>query len=309
MRITIIGTGGVGGYFGACLARGGCDVGFVARGPHLLALRENGLRVESPGGGIYLRNIRASDEPLSLGTADFIFVCVKLWDTEAALRALAPVVTSETTVISFQNGVQKDELLRRFLNEEQVMGGVAYIGSKIERPGVIRHIGTMQRLVFGEYDGSSSTRAMALREACVRGGIDAEISMDIQRAIWEKFVFLVGLSATTSSMRSTFGPIVRNPYTRAFLLDLMREVVAVGRARGVRLPENFAENRLAFCDKLPEEMDSSMHADLESGNRLEIEWLSGAVVELGKTVGVDTQMNRAVRDILSLHAQGKRNAS
>jgi 2-dehydropantoate 2-reductase len=305
MRITIVGAGGVGGYFGARLAQGGCDVGFVARGAHLAALRENGLRVESPLGEIHLPKVRASDDPVALGAADYVFVCVKLGDTEAALRAVSPIVGAETAVISFQNGVRKDEMLRRVFGEKPVVGGVGYIGSKIERPGVIRHIGTMQRLVFGEYDGSNSSRVVALHEACLRGGIDAEISADIRRTIWEKFVFLVGLSATTTSMRSTLGPIVRNPCTRAFLLDVMREVVAVGRAHGVRLPEDFAEKRLAFCDGLPSEMDSSMHADLDSGNRLEVEWLSGAVVELGKSVDVATPMNRAVRDILTLHAQGR----
>jgi 2-dehydropantoate 2-reductase len=186
-----------------------------------------------------------------------------------------------------------------------VIGGVGYIGSKIGRPGVIRHTGTMQRLVFGEYDGAKSPRVVALHEACIRGGIDAEISGDIRRAIWEKFVFLVGLSAATTTMRSTLGPIVVNPAARAFLLEVMREVVAVGRAHEVRLPEDFAEQRVAFCEGLPPEMDSSMHADLDNGRRLEVDWLSGAVVELGKAVGVPAPINRAARDILALYAQGK----
>jgi 2-dehydropantoate 2-reductase len=163
----------------------------------------------------------------------------------------------------------------------------------------------MQRLAFGEYDGSRSPRAAALLDACVRGGIEAEISADVRRAIWEKFVFLVGLSATTTAMRTTFGPICSNPQTRVFLLDVMREVVAVGRAHEVGLAEDYADNRLAFCDGLPADMDSSMHADLERGNRLEIKWLSGAVVELGKAVGVQTPINRAVCDILALHIRGK----
>jgi 2-dehydropantoate 2-reductase len=305
MRITIFGTGGVGGYFGARLAQGGCDVGFVARGAHLAALREHGLRVESQLGEIHLPKIRVSDDPGALGATDYVFICVKLWDTEAAVRAAAPMVGPETAVISFQNGVQKDDVLRRVLGEKPVIGGVAYVGSKIARPGVISHTGTMQRLVFGAYDGAQSPRIVALHQACIRGGISAEISGDIRRSIWEKFVFLVGLSASTTSMRSMLGPIVRNPCTRAFLLDVMREVVAVGRGHGVRLPEDFADTRLAFCDSLPSDMDSSMHADLDNGNRLELDWLSGAVVELGKAVKVPTPMNRAVRDILALHISGK----
>lgn len=305
MRITILGAGGVGGYFGARLAQGGCDVGFVARGAHLAAMRDHGLRVDSKLGEIHLKKVRVSDDPVALGPADYVFVCVKLWDTEAALRAAAAIIGPETTVISFQNGVQKDDLLRRIAGEKRVVGGVGYIGSKIGSPGVISHTGTMQRLVFGEYEGARSPRVVALHEACIRGGIDAEISTDIRRAIWEKFVFLVGLSATTTSMRSTLGPIAKNPTTRAFLLDVMREVVAVGRSHGVRLPEEFADQRLAFIDGLPAEMDSSMHADLDNGRRLEVDWLSGAVVELGDAVGIPTPMNRAARDILTLHEQGR----
>ncbi len=309
MRITILGSGGVGGYFGARLAEGGCDVGFVARGAHLAALREHGLRVESQLGDIHLPKVRVSDDPVALGAADYVFISVKLWDTEAAVRAVAPVVGPETAVLSFQNGVQKDDVLRRVLGAKAVVGGVCYIGSKIARPGVIRHTGAMQRLIFGEYDRTSSARVVALHEACVRGGIHAEISTDIRHSIWEKFVLLVGVSATTAAMRSTIGPIVGNSITRAFLLDLMREVVAVGRANGVALPADFAENRIAFCDSLPPEMDSSMHGDLDNGNRLELDWLSGAVVELGKAVNVPAPMNRAARDILFLHAQEKQSST
>lgn len=271
-------------------------------------MREQGLRVESQLGDIVLPVIRVSDDPKDFGTPDYVFLCVKLWDTDDALRAVAPVVGLNTAVISFQNGVQKDDLLRRIFGENAILGGVGYIGSTVVRPGVIRHTGTMQRLVFGEYDGTRSQRVIALLDACLRGGIDAEITADIQRAIWEKFVFLVGLSATTTTMRKTLGPIRSDPQTREFLLEVMREVVSVGRAHGVQLADNFAEQRLTFVDGLPPDMDSSMHADLQRGKRLEMRWLSGAVVDLGKTIGVATPMNRAVDDILALYARGSQNA-
>lgn len=304
MRITIVGAGSVGGYFGAKLAQGGCDVGFVARGAQLAALRENGLRIESQLGDIVLPAVRASDDPRELGAADFIFLCVKLWDTEAALRAIAPVVGPRTTVISFQNGVQKDDLLWAAFGEAAVMGGAAYIAATVAKPGVIRHTGKMQGLAFGEYDGSRSPRAVGLLDACVCAGIDAKLSLDIRRTLWEKFVFLVALSATTTTIRKTVGPIRSNPITRAFLMDLMREVVAVGRAHGVAFADDFVEQRMAFCDGLPPDMDASMHGDFERGNRLEVDWLSGAVVELGKAVNVPAPLNRAVHSILTLYAQG-----
>ena len=309
LRITIVGAGAVGGYFGARFVQGGCEVGFVARGIQLAALRERGLCVESELGDIHLPQVRASDDPAALGPADIVLICVKLWDTESAARAVKPIVGPDTAVISLQNGVRKEELLRQILGDRAVVGGASYIVSKILRPGVIRQTGKMQRLVFGELDGTRSARTERFLEACERSGFEAEISPDIECAIWEKFVFVVGTSATTTPMRSRIGPIRSNPRTRAFLLEVMREVVAVGRARGVRLDENFAEDRLAFCDGLSAAMTSSMHNDLEEGKRLELDWLSGCVVEMGKAVGIPTPFNRAVRDILELHTQGKKDSS
>jgi 2-dehydropantoate 2-reductase len=305
MRIAVMGSGGVGGYFGARLAEAGCDIAFIARGAHLAAIRERGLIVESQLGDVHLPRVRATDDPTGLGPVDLILIAVKLWDTEAAAHMVAPLVGPGTAVVSLQNGVQKDDVLRRIVGDAAVMGGVCYIAATVARPGVIRHTGTMQRLVFGEFDGRESDRAEALMEACRRARIDAEVSPDIRRVIWEKFVFLVGLSATTATVRLPIGPIRSHPQTRALLLDAMREVVAAGRAQGVALSADYAENRLAFCDGLPAEMTSSMHTDLDRGNRLELPWLSGGVVELGKTAGVPTPVNRAVTDILALHTGGR----
>jgi 2-dehydropantoate 2-reductase len=305
MRIAVMGAGGIGGYFGARLAQGGSDVVFVARGAHLAALRERGLIVESKLGDVSLPKVQATDDPSTLGSVDVVLIGVKLWDTEAAAHAVSAIVAPTTAVLSLQNGVQKDDVLRHILGDEPVLGGVCYIASTIVRPGVISHTGTLQKLVFGEYDGRRSARAEALLEACRRGGIDAELSLDIRKAIWEKFVFLVGLSAVTTTIRLPIGPIRTNPRTRRFLLDTMREVVTVGQVHGVALSAEYAEDRLAFCDGLPAEMVSSMYHDLERGNRLEVDWLSGGVVELGQAVGVPTPVNRAVSDILALHANGK----
>ena len=300
-----MGSGGVGGYFGARLARGGCDVGFIARGAHLAALRERGLVVESELGNVSLSKVCATDDPATLGSVDVVLICVKLWDTEAAAHAISPIVGPATTVLSLQNGVQKDDVLRRILGERPILGGICYISATIARPGVISHTGTVQKLVFGEYDGRRSARVEALLEACRRAGIDVELSLEIRKAIWEKFVFLVGLSAATTAIRLPIGPIRKNPRTRKFLLDITREVVAVGRAQGVALSAEYAEDLLSYCDGLPAEMASSMYHDLERGNRLEVDWPSGAVVELGQPPGVPTPLNRAVSDILALHADGK----
>ncbi len=306
MRVAIMGAGGIGGYFGGRLAEGGVDVAFIARGAHLAALRTDGLRIKSKLGDLHLPKVLATEDPRTLGRVDLVLLGVKLWDTEVAALAIAPLVSGETAVVSFQNGVEKDDVLRNVLGDAAVMGGVSYIAAAIAEPGVIAHNGTMQRLVFGEYDGRRSTRSEAFLEACQSAKIDAELSGDILRAIWEKFVFLVGLSGTTATMRAPIGPIRSNPQSRAFLLDVMREVVAVGRAKGVGLDADYAENRLAFCDTLPETMTSSMAVDMERENRLEIPWLSGGVVKFGAVVGAPTPLNRAIADILALRAEGRR---
>jgi 2-dehydropantoate 2-reductase len=305
MRIAVMGTGGVGGYFGARLAQGGCEVGFIARGAHLTAMHEQGLTLRSRLGDIHLASVLATDDPASLGPVDFVIIAVKLWDTEAAARAVAPIMGPGTAILSLQNGVVKDDILRRVLGDGPVIGGTCYIAAAIEEPGVIAHTGTMARMVFGEYDGSRSGRAEALLEACWRADIDAELSADIRRVIWEKFVLIAGFNGTTAAVRTPIGPIRTNPQARAFLLDAMSETVAVGRALGVNLPPDYAQARLAFCDGLPAEMTSSTLTDLERGNRLEIPWLAGAVVELGRTVAIPTPVNRAISDILAVHAAGR----
>jgi 2-dehydropantoate 2-reductase len=304
LRVAIMGSGGVGGYFGARLAKGGADVTFIARGAHLAAMRERGLVIESAGETIVLPKVSATDDPSTIAPVDIVLFTVKLWDTESASRSLLPMMRNDTAIISLQNGVQKDDALRAVFGDASVMGGVTYIATTILRPGVIGQTGAMQRMIFGEFDGRRSARAEAFLTACRAGGIDAEINADIRRAIWEKYVFLVGLSGATASTRKTLGPIRANPKSRQLLLDLMRETVAVGRAQGVDLPADFAETRLAFADTLPEGMTSSMFHDLDRGRPLELRWLSGGVADLGAAAGVPTPVNGAVEAVLILYAGG-----
>lgn len=303
MRIAIMGSGGLGGYFGAKLAQGGADVHFVARGAHLEAMRREGLRIEGPE-PLHLRDVKATDQPAEAGVMDFVLLGVKLWDTDKAIAQMRPMVGPQTTVISFQNGVLKDDYLRAAFDAKQVMGGVGYVATTISSPGVIQQTGPMQRLIFGEFDGSRSARGEALLASCLAGGINAELSRDILREIWQKYVFLVGLSGTTTTMRRTIGPIRSHPQTRAFLEDVMREVIAVARAHGVGLPEDYLATAMQRADTVAPDMTSSMHHDLERGNPLEVRWLSGGVVELGRAKGVATPCNRAIADILALHAEG-----
>jgi 2-dehydropantoate 2-reductase len=306
MRIAVMGTGGVGGYFGGKLARAGHEVAFVARGRQLAALRAQGLRVDSPLGDLALPEVEVTDDPSGLGQADLVLFGVKLWDTQSAAERVRPLLGPGTAVLSLQNGVVADDVLRHALGADHVVGGVCYIAATIAEPGRIRHTGTMQKIVVGEYDGSASTRVRAFHDACAEAGIDVALSDHIERTLWEKLVFLVGLSGTTTSARSPIRPIRDDPHSRAFLHDVMDEVVRVGRAQGVPLPTDYAGDRLAFLDTVPADMTSSMHHDLERGNPLEVPWLSGDVVDRGATLGVPTPCNRAVRDILAVHSGGNR---
>jgi 2-dehydropantoate 2-reductase len=308
MKIAVMGSGGLGGLYGGRLAHAGYDVTFIARGAHMSAMKERGLLIENDEQGeLRVARPNVTDDPAAVGVADYVLLAVKLWDTDTAVSAIRPMVGPGTAVISLQNGVIKDDILRGEFGDDAVVGAVAYVATHVARPGVIRQTGAMQRLILGEYDGQQSPRAQQLLDAMLRAGIQAAISDDIRRTIWEKYVFLVGLSGTTATMRSTIGPIRQNAQTRAFLYDLLKETVAVGRAHGVRLPNDYADDRLAFLDTVPATMTSSMHHDLEKGNRLEVAWLSGGVVQLGRAVNVATPANRAVWDMLALHAGGRMN--
>lgn len=305
MRILIMGSGGVGGIFGARLSRGGADVTFVARGAHLDAMRKNGLRIEGGTDPMTLPKVNATDDPAEAGRVDMVLFAVKLWDTESAARSLKPCIGPDTGLISFQNGVQKDDMLRPIVGDAALVGGASHVSAAITTPGVITQNGPLQKLAFGEFDGHRSQRVENLHKACQAGGIQSEIAPDINLVIWQKFVFLASIAGATTSMRAPIGAIRENPLTRQFLRDLMNEIVAVGRARGVPLAPDFGEQQMAFADTLPAAMIASMCNDLQNGKRLELRWLNGAVVDLGAESGVPTPLNRAVRDVLILHANGR----
>ncbi|MFD7060166.1 ketopantoate reductase family protein [Streptomyces sp. NPDC059906] len=305
MRIAVIGAGGVGGYFGARLAAAGNEVTFVARGGHLEAMRRSGLVVHSPLGELRTSPGSVVASVSELGPTDLVLVAVKLWDTEAVAEELRTSAAHGAPVLSLQNGVHKDEILRGRLTDEQVLGGVCFISAFIEEPGVVRHNSALQKVVLGPYRSASAATGRAVLATFRDAGIDAEGSDDIERAIWEKFVFLVGLSATTATVRQPVGVVRANERSRRLLYDVMAETVAVARASGVRLDSDFAEDRLAFCDTLPAAMTSSMHNDLEKGNRLELPWLSGGVVDLADRLDVPVPRNRTVADILAPYVLGR----
>lgn len=286
MRIAVIGTGGIGGYFGAQLAKAGAEVVFVARGAQLAALRERGLTVESGVAPVRLPAVRATDDIAAIGPVDVAAVCVKLWDVESTAPLLAPLVAQGGVAIPFQNGVDAPDLLRRALGAEAVAGGTAHIATTIRAPGVIAHTGTLARLRVGTFERTRAAPVDAFVAAAKAAGVDCERVPDITATLWEKFVFLAAMSGMTAVARVPIGPIRSDPAMRATFLAALREGVALGRARNIALPGDLAERALAFADTLPAEMKSSQLVDLAAGRRIEAPWLSGAVARMAEEAGI-----------------------
>ncbi len=304
MRIAVMGAGGVGGYFGGRLAQAGHEVSFVARGKHLDAIRTKGLTLKSPLGDAVIR-VRAAEDPAELAITDVVLFAVKLWDTESAAERIRPLMEKGGVVIPFQNGVESIERVGKLLGPERVMGGAAYIAGRIGEPGVIVQTGQMARLRFGPVLPAQKKSAETFLAACKEAKIDAELTDDIVRVLWEKFVLLVALSATTTVTRKPVGVVRADPDTRWLLETCMREVWTLGRKRGVKLADDFVEQTLKFADGLPQEMKASMLGDLEAGGRLEAPWLSGAVARMSHEAGIEAPANRAVYAALKPYVEGR----
>lgn len=310
MRIAIMGAGAVGGYFGARLAASGAvangamEVHFIARGPHLEAIRSGGLRIESEAAPLHLTDVRATDDPAQVGPVDLVLFAVKLWDTDRAAEACRPLLKPGTVVVSVQNGVTGLDTLCRILGREHVAGGVAHIGATVAAPGVIRHTGTLARLTYGELDGRPSPRLTAFHALAEAAGFEAVLSAAILRALWEKFAFLAPFSGITALTRQPAGVIRRVPETRALFLDAVAEVARLARARDVDLGTGIVARVESLLDSLPPAMASSMLNDLTRGGRLELPWLSGAAVQLGAELGVPTPVHRVVAAALAPYADG-----
>jgi len=304
MRIAVMGAGGVGGYFGARLARAGHAVTFIARGRHLAAMRERGLAVNSASGDLRLATPAVTDTPATVGPVDVVLFAVKLWDTESAAEAIRPLVAAGGVVIPFQNGVGSIERIGAVLGAQHVMGGVAQIAATIAEPGVIAHTGTMARLRFGPVLPAQRPAAETLLAACKGAGIDAELVPDIRLALWEKFVFLAAFSGLTSVARQPIGVLRGDPDLRTALEAAMREAWMVGRAKHVALSDDFVAQQMRFADGLPAEMKSSMLNDLNAGGRLEAPWLSGAVARMAAELGVPAPVHATLYAVLKPYCAG-----
>jgi 2-dehydropantoate 2-reductase len=304
MRIAVVGAGGVGGGFGAALAKAGADVTFIARGAHLAAIKNGGLKVQGGRGDTHLVPTRATDDPADIGKVDIVLFCVKLWDVESAGQQIKPLIGPDTAVIPLQNGIDAAERLIPILGSNAVMGGVAQISASITAPGVIQQVGTFMRMVFGEFDGKRSKRGEDFLALCLNAGFDATLSEQILTELWMKFILLASNAGMMALARQPIGKLRDDPDLRPIFMAAYQETIDVGRARGVALPADARERIVEITGHLPPAMKASMALDIDRGNRLEVPWLSGKVAELGRQFGIPTPTHSMMYAMLKPYVMG-----
>ncbi len=302
MKIAVMGSGGIGGYFGGLLAKAGNEVTFLARGAHLAAIEKDGLTIQSVAGDFHVRPA-ATDNPAAVGTVELILFSVKSYDTDSAAEQIVPLVGSGTAVLCLQNGVDNEEKLEARLGADRILYGVAHILSTIKAPGVIAQTGGPRSIRFGERDGRPSLRTTRILDVMKQAGINADVSAKILIDLWEKFVFICAQGGVTALARVDVGTILGCPEIARLYQGVMEEIVAVGRAKGVRLPDDTVARTLRWAHTLQPTMRSSLAYDLEHGKRLEVEALMGAVVRYGAEVGIGTPLNGAIYACLLPHHQ------
>jgi len=305
MRIAVMAAGAVGGYFGGRMAAAGHDVAFVARGAHRDAIRRDGLKIESTLGDLHLKDVEVTDDPKRVGPVDLVLFAVKLWDTENAGEQTRPLIGPNSRVITLQNGVDSVERLAPILGGDVTIGGATYVVTTIVRPGVIRHTGTIAKIRCGRLDGRPDDVLAGLVEQMKAANIDITLTDHMFIDLWKKFVLLSGTSGITASTRQPLGVIREDQDMRAFFYRLMGETIAVGRAAGVEFPADFQAELDRSVAGFAPQMKASMANDLDAGNRLELDWLAGKVVALGRKYSVPTPGQEAVYAILKPYRMGR----
>jgi 2-dehydropantoate 2-reductase len=304
MKITIMGAGGMGAYYGANLAAAGQDVAFIARGAHLEAMRRDGLSLLGDGGDLLIKPVVASDDPREIGPVDAVLFCVKLYDVEAAAEAIRPLLRADTIVISVLNGVDGPERIGAVIGAEHVMGGAAYASAVIESPGVVSYKSTMASLVIGELGGGESARAEAFRDACAGAAFSCSVSSNILGVLWDKFTLLATNASLCGACRLPVAAIYGEPALEDLARAMMAEIVAVGRAKGGAISDDIIETSVARSKTFPPDMYASMYHDLVRGRPMELEGLSGQVAKLGAELGIATPHHQTLRACLKPYVDG-----
>jgi 2-dehydropantoate 2-reductase len=309
LRIAVFGAGAVGGYYGTRLAQAGHEVSLVARGAHLAAIRQHGLRLESVAGDAILHPSQATDRPEEIGEVEWVICAVKAWQLEEAARAMRPLVGESGSVLPLQNGVEAAELLASRLGPPRVVGGTTWILSELVAPGLIRHSGAEPRIALGELDGGSSPRIDALADALNRAGVRVDVSDDVRAEIWGKFLFIAAVSGVGAVTRQPLGAWRDVVPTRALLRAAVEEAAAVARARGVQLAADVVEKTLSFVDRLPPHSTASMQRDLSEGRPSELDAQSGALVRLARESGVEVPAHAFIEAALRPSEERARRAA
>lgn len=308
VKIAILGSGAVGGYYGAKLARAGHDVTFIARGAHLHAIRERGLEIRSPMLGDFTVQAGAEEDTVAVGPVDLVIVAVKAYDNVTALPMIRPMLGPATTVLTLQNGVDSVTEVAAIAGEDRTLGGTTYIATALGGPGVIEQTGTHRRVVFGEVFGALprvTDRVRAIHEAMVAADIQAETAADGRVPIWEKFIFLVSLAGFTGATRLPIGPVWADPFIRQQFLNGCREIEAVARAEGVPVAADRIQQIEAYIGSIPGTMRSSLLIDLAQGKKIEVEALQGSVVRRAARAGVPAPIMSTLYAVLKPFAAGR----
>jgi len=298
MRITVFGTGGVGGYFGGRLARAGEDVTFIARGEHLRAIRTTGLRVDSRDSDFVIYPAKATDDVSEVGETDLVILGVKAWQAPEAARAIKPIVGANTTVLPLQNGVEAVPQLVDELGRDNVVGGLCRIVSFVVEPGHIRHAGFTPSIIIGELDNQRTDRIVNIEQVFKRAGLEITIAADIQVALWMKFLFIASFSGVGAMANAPAGVIRSDPNWRTQILKAMEEIYTLAHARGINLPPDSIDTVMRAVDALPEDATSSMQRDIAAGKPSELEAQNGAVVRMAHEIGVDVPTHTLIYETL-----------
>lgn len=299
-RVVVMGAGAVGGYLGGLLARAGNIVTLIARGEHLSAIQKHGLRVRGQGVD-FVTPVRATDRTDDVGPVDLVLFTVKTYHNQEAIPLLGPLLGDSTTVLSLQNGAESWEQIQKRLGAGYVLPGAIYLEVKVEAPGIVRQQGSVYRMVFGEVDGSETARCRSIAEMFEAAGMPTEVASDVLKVLWTKWLFITTLAGVTTASRVGIAKLMASAASRDLLVQVMREIEAIGRKRGINLDENLVEQTFRYMESEARFLKASMHTDLENGRPLELEALNGAVVRMGREVGVPTPANDAIYGLLKPH--------
>lgn len=297
MKISIIGTGGVGGYFGGKLAKAGYDVTFLARGEHLKVIQTKGLKIKSIQGDFEVHSVKATDKIKNIGSSDLIIIGVKACQVKDIAKELVSIVNKNTTVLPLQNGVLAIDELKECINQNNIIGALCRIMSKIESPGIINHFGIEPFIIFGELDNSKSERLKKIKDVFDTSGVNSKIAEDIHSELWKKFISICvgGLLAVT---KSTYGEIRELKETRQLMIDLLTEIYTLSQKIGIKIKPDFIDKTVSFIDSFPYDATASLTRDVWDGKPSEIDYQNGTVVNLGKKYGIETPINRFVYECI-----------